>query len=302
MKHWLAGVIATTALVACGGNPGPEDAAEGMDATTGDTAAMEAAERDGVDQIELHVFDCGTIEVADLDVFSTAGDYAGQSDTFTNSCWLVRHPDGDLIWDTGLPGMLADTDPQENGIFTVSLDTTLTEQLRARGIDPETIEYATVSHSHFDHIGQIDQVSGATWLVHQDEYNAMFPPDGTEGAGESETVNQFAAFATLEREVFSGEKDVFGDGSVLIIPMPGHTPGHTVLQVMLEETGPVLLTGDLWHRAESRNLERVPEFNTSEADTLASMEAFEQRAADLGARVIIQHEPADIEPLPDVLR
>ena len=83
---------------------------------------------------------------------------------------------------------------------------------------------------------------------------------------------------------------------------PGHTPGHSSLLVNLPETGPVLLTGDLYHRAESRQLKRVPQFNTSEETTLASMDVFEAKAAELGARVIIQHEPADTDDLPDVMR
>lgn len=300
MKYVLLASLGASVLSACGGASTPQTQAPETEESQSAEAA--AVFEDRVDQIELHVLDCGTIEVSDLDIFSTAGDFAGISDTFTNSCWLVRHPDGDLMWDTGLPGMLANTDAQENGVFTVSLDQTLTEQLRARDIDPRSIEYVSVSHSHFDHIGQVDQVSSSTWLVHEDEYNAMFPPNGSDGEADGESVNQFAAFATLERETFTGEKDVFGDGAVTILPMPGHTPGHTVLQVMLEETGPVLLTGDLWHRAESRGLQRVPRFNTSEEQTIASMQAFEARAAEIGAKVIIQHEPADIEPLPDILR
>ena len=83
---------------------------------------------------------------------------------------------------------------------------------------------------------------------------------------------------------------------------PGHTPGHTSLQLMMPETGPVLLTGDLYHRAESRELKRVPRFNSDEAMTVSSMEAFEARADALGAKVIIQHEPADIDPLEGKIR
>ena len=88
----------------------------------------------------------------------------------------------------------------------------------------------------------------------------------------------------------------------MIFETPGHTPGHTSLQLMMPETGPVLLTGDLYHRAESRELKRVPRFNSDEAMTVSSMEAFEARADALGAKVIIQHEPADIDPLEGKIR
>jgi glyoxylase-like metal-dependent hydrolase (beta-lactamase superfamily II) len=91
---------------------------------------------------------------------------------------------------------------------------------------------------------------------------------------------------------------VFGDGSVMILELPGHTPGHSALQVNLAESGPILLTGDLYHRSESRELKRVPRFNTDESQTRDSMEIFEALAKDSGARVIIQHEPADVATLP----
>ncbi|CUS57186.1 AttM/AiiB family protein [hydrothermal vent metagenome] len=245
------------------------------------------------------MLDCGTIEVSDLDAFSSAGDYAGETDTFTDSCFLVRHPDGNLLWDLGLPGVLAIAGPQTQQIFTVSLEQTITEQLADRGMSPDDVDYVSISHSHFDHIGQADQVAGSTWLVSQKELDAMFG-EGAEIAQEQQAL--FSLFAPMEQKVFEDELDVFGDGSVVIFETPGHTPGHTSLQLMMPETGPVLLTGDLYHRAESRELKRVPRFNSDEAMTVSSMEAFEARADALGAKVIIQHEPADIDPLEGKIR
>lgn len=249
--------------------------------------------------LEVDVLDCGTIEVSDLDAFSSAGDYAGETDTFTDSCFLVRHPDGNLLWDLGLPGVLAIAGPQTQQIFTVSLEQTITEQLADRGMSPDDVDYVSISHSHFDHIGQADQVAGSTWLVSQKELDAMFG-EGAEIAQEQQAL--FSLFAPMEQKIFEDELDVFGDGSVVIFETPGHTPGHTSLQLMMPETGPVLLTGDLYHRAESRELKRVPRFNSDEAMTVSSMEAFEARADALGAKVIIQHEPADIDPLEGKIR
>ncbi|MEO0786489.1 MAG: N-acyl homoserine lactonase family protein [Pseudomonadota bacterium] len=293
MRTMLYASAAALVLSACGGGD-PEPA----DSQTPITVVNESEPTGGVDTVELHKLDCGTIEISNLDDFSSAGDYAGVTDTYANTCWLVRHPDGDMIWGTGVPGMLAGQPAFEQDIYTVSLETTLTQQLRDRGISTNDIDYVSISHSHFDHVGQIDQVSDATWIVHEDEYAYMFPA-GEEG---DETATQFGAFVGMTYEIFSGEKDVFGDGSVIIFPTPGHTPGHTALEVNLTETGPILLTGDLYHRTESRELRRVPRFNTSEEQTLASMDAFEARADRLGAKVIIQHELDDIAPLPDVLR
>ncbi|MDF1806206.1 N-acyl homoserine lactonase family protein [Hyphomonas sp.] len=284
-----AAVSALALASACGSeSPASTEATLGSPPETQQEAAL-----------EVDVLDCGTIEVSDLDAFSSAGDYAGETDTFTDSCFLVRHPDGNLLWDLGLPGVLAIAGPQTQQIFTVSLEQTITEQLADRGMSPDDVDYVSISHSHFDHIGQADQVAGSTWLVSQKELDAMFG-EGAEIAQEQQAL--FSLFAPMEQKVFEDELDVFGDGSVVIFETPGHTPGHTSLQLMMPETGPVLLTGDLYHRAESRELKRVPRFNSDEAMTVSSMEAFEARADALGAKVIIQHEPADIDPLEGKIR
>ncbi|MEM0984708.1 MAG: N-acyl homoserine lactonase family protein [Pseudomonadota bacterium] len=295
-------VVLLSALAACDGEA--TDPPAPVEPAASETAAISTNDA-AAEQLELHKLPCGTIEISDLDLFSTAGDYAGVPDTFTNTCWLVRHPNGDLLWDLGLPGMLTAAGPQDQGIFTVSLSTTLREVLAARGIPMETIEQVSISHSHFDHIGQVDQIAPTTkWLVHQDEYAFMFPSDGE---NPPDNAAQFAPFGDLEAVTFSGKRDVFGDGSVLIHETPGHTPGHTSLQVNLPDTGPVFLTGDLYHRAESRVLRRVPQFNwdVENADapgaiTTASMDAFEAIVASVNGQVIIQHEPVDVDAFPDV--
>lgn len=249
----------------------------------------------------VDVLDCGTIAISDLDAFSSAGDFAGQADEFTNTCYLVNHPDGRLLWDLGLPTQLVGQPPFTQQIFTVSVDRSITDQLADLGVVPSELTYVSISHSHFDHIGQVDQVQGATWLVNQTEYDAMFPPDGSAPADPSLTAN-YALFKPMETQIIEDGHDVFGDGSVVIFNTPGHTPGHTSLQLTLPESGPVMLTGDLYHRSESRALSRVPRFNTSEENTLASMAAFEARATGLGAKVVIQHEPSDVESLGGVIR
>ena len=240
--------------------------------------------------LSLYTFDCGSIEISDLDVFSSTGDYAGQQDTFTNSCYLIRHPQGDLLWDLGLPPGMVGNDPQTQGVFTMTLKKTLTEQLADIGLGAKEIEFISISHSHFDHSGQAALFPDSQWLVNQNEYIHMFSSDANKA--------QNVAFAELNKSIHSGNFDVFGDGSVMILELPGHTPGHSALQVNLVESGPLLLTGDLYHRSESRELKRVPRFNTDEAQTRESMEVFEELARESGARVIIQHEPRDVATLP----
>lgn len=296
LKACLLASAAAALFAACA--PATEEASAPEVSVETPTEPAEAA----APALYVDVLDCGTISISDLDAFSSAGDYAGTADTFTDTCYLINHPEGRLLWDLGVPGLLKEAGPVVQDIFTVSLNATITEQLEGLSLTPADIDYISISHSHFDHIGQVDQVQGATWLVHQAELDVMIPPDGSAPQTSADQIALFNAFKGLTREAFTGEKDVFGDGSVVIFETPGHTPGHTSLQLTLPETGPVLLSGDLYHRAESRALSRVPRFNANEETTLASMAAFEARAAELGARVIIQHEPADIDPLGGVIR
>ena len=99
-------------------------------------------------------------------------------------------------------------------------------------------------------------------------------------------------------EPLPGDKDVFGDGTVVMLNMPGHTPGHHSLLVKLKEMGNVLITGDLAHFHENYDSNGVPTFNTDRAASLASLDRFKKIATNLKATVIIQHDARDIGKLP----
>ena len=94
------------------------------------------------------------------------------------------------------------------------------------------------------------------------------------------------------------DKDVFGDGTVMMLYTPGHTPGHHSLLVRLKEKGNVLLSGDLTHFHENYESNGVPNFNSDRAQTLASLDRFKKIAANLKATVIIQHDARDVSKLP----
>jgi glyoxylase-like metal-dependent hydrolase (beta-lactamase superfamily II) len=99
-------------------------------------------------------------------------------------------------------------------------------------------------------------------------------------------------------ETEAADKDVFGDGTVVILRTPGHTPGHQALLVRLKEKGPVLLSGDAAHFHENYENNGVPGFNYDRAETIASLERLKQIEKNLHATVIIQHDPRDIAKLP----
>ena len=95
----------------------------------------------------------------------------------------------------------------------------------------------------------------------------------------------------------TGDKDVFGVGTVTMIDLPGHTPGHHGLMVRLANRA-LLLTGDLAHFQENYDSNGVPRFNTNRADTLASLDRFKGMAKVAKGTVIIQHDSRDLGKLP----
>jgi N-acyl homoserine lactone hydrolase len=84
--------------------------------------------------------------------------------------------------------------------------------------------------------------------------------------------------------------DVFGDGTVIIKSAPGHTPGHQMLYVKLAQTGPILISGDLYHYPEERTLDRLPTFEYSPEQTRASRVAIEAFLRRTGTTLWIQHD------------
>ena len=235
--------------------------------------------------LQLWRLDCGSIQVSDFDVFSDTYLYPGQPKQLTASCYLIRHGDQYMIWDTGVAG------PAKEWVFTIALKERVTDQLKRIGVAPGAVNYVGISHYHDDHTGQAAAFPGATLLIGSGDWEAI--------KGRPQTAARFAPWISGGGKVepVARDKDVFGDKSVVMLDMPGHTPGHKVLLVRLK-SGPVLLSGDLYNATEQVANRGVPSFNTNRADTLASFDRFQAIARNLGAKVIIQHEPADIAKLP----
>lgn len=279
-----AGVLALAAACSQGEKPA-EPAAE-------DAAAVE-----GVDHLRLYAFDCGRIEMKDLSLFTQGDEYDGRTNDAAVMCFLIRHPDGDLLWDAGVPASIHDAGEEgiASGPFGITLPNTIESQLAEIGLTVDDVDYFAPSHSHFDHIGDSNRFADTTLIIDKDERAYMFRDEARE---DEQLFPLYSALEGAETVEYDGDYDVFGDGKVKILAMPGHTPGHVSLLLQLDNEGPVLLSGDLYHLQESRENRYVPKFNTSVEDTLASMDRFEQIAADMNARVVIQHVMADYEELP----
>lgn len=252
--------------------------------------------------VELYAMDCGRATFPDVGMFADDHSVDGQTRELIVPCYLIRHPSGDLIWDTGFPDAIAAMpggrmELPEMGA-TILMPTSLEAQLAQLNLTPADIEFFSLSHSHTDHSGNANLFAAtSTWIVDPDERAYMFRDEARADAQSFATYSQLenATPRLIEGE---GDYDVFGDGSVTIIQTPGHTPGHTVLLVRLPNAGPILLTGDMYHLAESRERHLVPTFNTDRAQTLASQQEVERIASETNARVIRQHVIEDFTALP----
>ncbi len=212
------------------------------------------------------------------------------------SCYLVRHGNAYLLWDAGYPveykGRVLDAKTGSNA----TLASTIVEQLARIGIRPEQVTMVGLSHYHLDHIGQAQAFPDATLLMGKGDLDALGATPPIEGL-RPEVLRHWIG-GPGKTDPVTGDRDVFGDGSVVMLDLAGHTPGHHGLLVKLPGKGNVLLTGDLTHFRENYANDVVAANNTDRAASIASIDRFETMAKTLNAIVIIQHDPRDVAKLP----
>lgn len=245
--------------------------------------------------IKLYTLDGGLTEFEDAAVFSDTGEYDGQPIALPTPVYLVQHGDRWLLWDTGngdhlaaIPGGVQ----MYGGRFTQ--DRTLKEQLGNLGLQPDDIEFVAMSHLHFDHTGNIPLFPRATFLIGAEEL-AWASSEPTPFGVDGDVIGPLSGF---DVDLLDFDRDVFGDGSVRILKVPGHTPGSLMLLVNLPNSGPVLVSGDLFHTRQNYEKNLVCAANVSRSDTLASSDRFSRIVANTNARVVIQHAPEDFAAMP----
>jgi len=256
--------------------------------------------------VRLYTLDCGHAEFKDFGLGSDTGDYDGRPAELADPCFLIKHPKGWLLWDAGLPaalprsvsGGVAPQDMLAKLGFRTWIARPLVDQLADLGLEPRDIDYVAFSHMHFDHVGNANLFTRATWILNRDELAwALADPPHV-----SMVPELFSEYTHANTKLIDGDFDVFGDGTVRILKTPGHTPGSSALLVKLAEAGPVLLSGDLYVTVEGRLHRHVPGGNADRAATLASMDRIEAIARMQHARVVVQHAPEDFARLPKAPR
>lgn len=241
--------------------------------------------KSGVDR--LYILNCGEGVAGDISLWSP-GVNVGKSMEMAENCYLMHHSQGWLLWDTGVTDAIAAMPngqaPANPRAIHWRLPKTLASQLEALGVKPAEIKYLAISHTHPDHIGNVELFPQAMLLVQKAEYESPSPL----GVG----FKPEHPVSKLE-----GDYDVFGDGSVTIVATPGHTPGHQSLLVKLPKTGALLLAGDAVHFKDNWENRRVPTINFDREKTLASMQRIADVLAKEKAQLWINHDKAQTDGL-----
>ena len=249
-------------------------------------AAASAQTKSGVDK--LYILNCGEGHVIDISRWSP-GVNVGKSMDMAENCYLMHHTQGWLLWDTGVTDAIAAMPdgqaPADPRAIYWRRPKTLASQLEALGVKPAEIKYLAISHTHPDHIGNVELFPQAMLLVQKVEYEWPSPLG----------VGRFKPEHPVTK--LEGDYDVFGDGSVTIIATPGHTPGHQSLLVKLPKTGAIVLSGDAVHFKDNWDNRRVPSINTDKDKTAASMQRIADMLAKEKAQLWINHDKAQTDTL-----
>lgn len=228
----------------------------------------------------MYVLDCGRLIAKDQSRW-TPGINANQPRELSNHCYLFQHARGVLLWETGVPDSVVG---QKNGVTSPNgavvwfRNQTLQKQLESLGVKAESITYVAISHSHGDHIGNLNGFAKSTILMQKLEHDGAM------------TVTPNPLSDNQKIEMLAGDRDVFGEGSLILVSTPGHTPGHQSLLAKLPKTGALLLTGDAVHFQYMWDHRIVPSFNFSREQSLASIERLSRLQTEHKAQLWIGHD------------
>jgi len=245
-----------------------------------------AQPKPGVDR--LYILNCGEGSTPDISRWSPGVD-VGKPTDFVDTCYLIHHTQGWLLWDTGVTDAIAAMPegqaPADPKAVHWRRPKTLASQLDQLSIKPADLRFLAISHTHPDHIGNVELFPTTMLLVQKAEYDWPLPLG----------VGRFKPEHPVTK--LDGDHDVFGDGSVTLIATPGHTPGHQSLLVRLPHTGAVLLSGDAVHFQSNWDNRRVPSINVDKDKTAASMQRIAEVLAKENAALWINHDKAQRDSL-----
>jgi N-acyl homoserine lactone hydrolase len=243
--------------------------------------------------MKMYAMSSGTL---DLDKsWLTAGRDMGKWITIPVPMFLVDHPKGIFIYDTGMNPEVAKNALEYWGpvakVFVPHMkpDQALDKQVKALGYDLEDVKYIALSHMHLDHAGGMTLFPNATFIVRKAELQtAWWPESFQRGAYILKDYQDTRGYKYIE--LGNEDYDVFGDGSVVVIDSKGHTQGHQSVIVTLANSGKIVLTGDSCYMKENIDERVVPGIVWDPVwaiKTIDKMRELRKR----GAYIIVGHDP-----------
>lgn len=242
--------------------------------------------------IRLYVLYAGDIICRDVSQLNEGSSLTGEM-ALANPIFLIQHPKGWLMWDAGLSDDLVNQkEGVEAWIFHLSMKKTVMAQFEEIGIHPSDVDYFAFSHIHNDHTGNASYFKSAKLVIQEKEYDIAFNPDK-----KPFNYDDYKELQNSEVIKLNGDYDLFGDGTVQFIATPGHTAGHQSLLLNLENTGAVIISGDIAYYEDNYQKKGIPSFNTNKEDSLSSIEKIKQLVESENAQLWIQHDKEHFETL-----
>jgi glyoxylase-like metal-dependent hydrolase (beta-lactamase superfamily II) len=246
----------------------------------------------------MYVLECGESRTNDVSANWSPGVNVGVARDFSDNCYLIQHGERLFLWDSGMSDAIVDKPegvPSASGLLTMWVRKTLASQLRTLGVAPTDVTDIAFSHFHSDHVGNANLFTSAKVYIQEPEYEAAFGADASKFGFAPPLYEKLKSNPTVK---LNGDHDVFGDGSVVILSTPGHTPGHQCLLVRLPERGAVVLSGDMVHFEENWRERRVPSRNFNKEQSLQSMERIAALLSVEQAELWINHDKAQSAAIP----
>jgi glyoxylase-like metal-dependent hydrolase (beta-lactamase superfamily II) len=246
--------------------------------------------------VRLYMFTAGTLRCKVHNIKLNQG--LGEPYEIPVPWYLITHPKGNVVIDGGTAVECA-TNPRVHWGDAVDIYWPVLQeqqgclnQLRQIGVAPESVRFVLQSHLHLDHTGAVGRFPNATHLVQRAEFQYAFTPDWFASLG---YIRKDFDKPGLRWQFLEGEAsdfyDLYGDGSIVLIWTPGHSPGHQSLLITLPRSGPVLLTIDAAYTMDHWEEKALPGFLVSTVDAVRSVQKLRALADKTDAMVVTGHDP-----------
>jgi glyoxylase-like metal-dependent hydrolase (beta-lactamase superfamily II) len=234
---------------------------------------------------QLYAFHCGGL-VADMASYDPFDPRVGTEIYSPNFFYFIRHPRGNVLFDVGIRSdFLEDAEAVNSMTVEFRPEHHTDAMLATVGVQPEDVEHVVMSHLHWDHAGALQLFPHATVYVNERELEFAYSP----AIYQAVYYDRRDFDHDLRWQQVKGEHDLFGDGSVVMFPTPGHTPGHQILLVRTK-AGTILLLGDAAFEIEKMRKRVLFTIVWNPDEIIASWDRIEELEREHEAELICAHE------------